>query len=242
MEREQELGGGHISGSVVRIGNTVRKPWSRSTPYIVSFVETLRASGVDAPEPLGRDETGRHIQEYVPGRLAIDDCPLSTTALFEVGRIVRAIHDASEQFEPDPQAVWETAIPAPGGDLVCHNDLTPWNLIMGDRWVFIDWDSAAPSTRLWDLAYSAQAFTLSNAAIPPVEAAQSLVAFVDGYGAKASLRKSMPKTISRRTQAMYDLLRTSHDLGREPWSTMFVSGHGDHWQAVSKYVNDHRQI
>ncbi|WP_407645311.1 phosphotransferase [Brevibacterium pigmentatum] len=40
-----------------------------------------------------------------------------------------------------------TKEPLSGG----HGDLTPWNLLLGERWVFIDWDSAAASARLWDL-------------------------------------------------------------------------------------------
>lgn len=56
------------------------------------------------------------------------------------------------------------------------------------------------------------------------------------------MRRDLPEAISRRTQAMYDLLRTSHGHGNEPWSTMFTSGHGDHWKAISRYVGAHRHI
>lgn len=111
---------------------------------------------------------------------------------------------------------------------------------MGERLVFIDWDSAAPSTRLWGLAYAAQTFVLSNVSIPPGQAAQSLVAFVDEYRATGSLRKKLPATMGYRAKAMYDLLRTSHETSREPWADMFASGHGDHWRAVTRYVGNHQ--
>lgn len=167
MEDERELAGGNTSGRVVKVGDTVRKPWTRSTPHVMSLLETLRTHGVDVAAPLGRDNAGRQTQEFVSGTLATEGPQLSRHDLFRVRAMVRAIHDAREHFVASPTAVWETAVPAPGQDLVCHNDLAPWNLIIGARWVFIDWDSAALSTRLWDLAYSAQTFTISSVGTEP---------------------------------------------------------------------------
>ena len=242
MEVEQVLAGGNASGSVVRVGDTVRKSWTAATPSVIAFVEAIRAAGVDAPAPMGRDETGRQVQELVPGRLAMDSDPLSLPELHRVGSLVRAIHDASTHFVPPADAFWETAIAAPGDDLVCHNDLAPWNLILGERWVFIDWDAAAPSTRLWDLAYAAQTFTLSDVGLDPERAARGLAAFVDGYGADGQIRERLPDALSRRTEAMYDLLYSSNLAGKEPWASMFADGHGEHWKATAHYVEAHRAV
>jgi len=191
---------------------------------------------------MGWDDAGRQIQEFVPGVLAIDADPLSRADLHRVGAMVRAIHDASETYTPPADAIWETAIPAPAAEIVCHNDLAPWNLLVGDRWVFIDWDAAAPSTRAWDLAYSAQAFTLSDPTRDPLRAASDPAAFVDGYRADDRMRRLLPDTMGERTTAMHDLLCTSHDAGKEPWASMFTAGHGDHWSAVDNYVRSHRDI
>lgn len=242
MQVEQVLAGGNASGSVVRVGDTVRKSWTAATPSVISFVDAIRAAGVDAPTPMGRDETGRQVQELVPGRLAMDSDPLSLSELQRVGALVRAIHDASTHYVPPADAVWETAIPAPGDDLICHNDLAPWNLITGERWVFIDWDAAAPSTRLWDLAYAAQTFTLSDVGLKPEKAARGLAAFVDGYGANRRMRERLPDALRRRTQALYDLLYSSNLAGKEPWASMFAEGHGEHWKAAAHYVDAHRDI
>lgn len=242
VETEHDLAGGNASGAVVRIGDTVRKPWTAATPSVVSFIEAVRSRGVDAPAPMGRDAMGRQVQEFVPGPLAIDSAPLSLSDLQRAGAIVRAIHDASTDFVPAADAIWETAIPAPGDELVCHNDPAPWNLIVGQRWVFIDWDAAAPSTRLWDLAYAAQTFTLSDPGREPEHAARALAAFVEGYGADGRMREDLPSEMSRRTAAMYDLLHSSHVAGREPWGPMFAQGHGAHWKAATRYVDTHRQV
>lgn len=165
--------------------------------------------------------------EFVPGRLAHDSEPLTLPELSRVGRLVRDIHDASGAFRPSPDTVWDVAIPAPGDELICHNDLAPWNLVIGDRWSFIDWDGAGPSTRLWDLANAAQAFTLADCSQAPAAASSRLAAFVDGYGATLGTRSQLPTAMADRTAAMHDLLESSHLGGREPCGSMFVEGHGD---------------
>lgn len=57
-EEEQELTDGNASQSVVRIDNTVRKPWLENSAAVQSYLGVLAAAGVDVPQPLGRDETG----------------------------------------------------------------------------------------------------------------------------------------------------------------------------------------
>lgn len=235
------LSGGNATGRVLHIDETVRKPWTAASPSVMTFVQAVRAAGVDAPEPLGQDEDGRSVQEFIHGTSAIDLGPLSLDDLRRVGSIVRDIHDASAQFTPSENAIWESAIPAPGSDLVCHNDLAPWNLIIGERWVFIDWDAAAPSTRLWDLAYAAQAFTLNDPSQSPRDAARGLAAFVDGYRANEATRTALPAEMGRRTAAMCALLEDAASTSQEPWASMHANGHGSHWSTVKRYVESHQE-
>ncbi|MBM7781854.1 phosphotransferase [Arthrobacter tumbae] len=236
MNDEEQLTGGNTSDSVVRVGKTVRKPWQRKSAVVQSYLQSLRGAGVVAPKPLGRDSDNRHVVEYVAGDLALNHLPLSTDALFRIGRMVRQIHDASETFPLPQRDDWNLPLPAEAPNLMCHNDLAPWNLIVGERWVFIDWDGAGPSTRLWDLAYAAQSFSSMFEGQPVEEAAVNLKAFVDGYGADIELRRALPDAMSQRTQAMYDLLEESHRTGFQPWASMYVDGHGEHWRDASAYV------
>jgi Ser/Thr protein kinase RdoA (MazF antagonist) len=241
-EVEQPLTGGNATARVVRIGETVRKPWSASTPAVHEFMDGLRAAGIDVPRVLGRDPDGRQVIEYVPGRPAMGSPRLTSAELWRAGDLIRRIHDASEGFALTVDATWEMAIPAPGADLVCHNDLAPWNLILGDRWVFIDWDGAGPSTRLWDLAYAAQAFTLGDTDDPPDVAAPRLAALVDGYRAGRVLRDALPAAMAERAAAMHELLHASHLAGREPWGSMYLDGHGQHWDRVADHVARHVDV
>ncbi|GLJ60105.1 trifolitoxin immunity domain-containing protein [Microbacterium barkeri] len=239
---EVPLTGGNATGDVVRVGDTVRKPWTPNSARIATFLSALRAQGVDAPRPLPRDDQGRMVLEYIGGTTALESDPLTLSELARVGRMVREIHDASATIPMDGTHDWDVLIPAADADLLCHNDLAPWNLVIGERWVFIDWDGAGPSTRLWDLAYSAQAFTLNDAAQPPLEAAACLRAFVDGYGADADLRDALPQAMAARAAAMHRLLAEAHADGREPWATMHVEGHGRHWRTVTSFVEEHVDI
>lgn len=58
----------------------------------------------------------------------------------------------------------------------------------------------------------------------------------------AGLRALLPAAMAQRTAAMYELLRLSHDAGREPWASMYTSGHGAHWSAAHRYVQGNRDV
>ncbi|GAB3519117.1 phosphotransferase [Arthrobacter monumenti] len=240
VEPEQALTGGNATDEVVRIGDTVRKPWHSTTPAVHQFLRVMREQGVDAPQPLGQDEHGRQVMEFVPGTLAIEMLPLNPQDLRRVGAMVRRIHDISTGFPVPDMDEWDVLIPAADADLMCHNDLAPWNLIVGERWVFIDWDAAGPSTRLWDLAYSAQSFALLVQGEPVDAAAARLRAFIDGYGAGDELRAALPAAMSERTAAMHHMLQSANENDVQPWGRMYVEGHGTHWREAAEYVQHHQ--
>jgi Ser/Thr protein kinase RdoA (MazF antagonist) len=240
-QTEQVLTGGNVADTVVRIGSTVRKPASAATPAIEAFLIHLAEAGFPgAPRTLGRDEQGRHVLEYIPGAMA-DTLPAMTNAeLHRVGRLIRALHDAAEDFTPPPDAPWQVAIPPDRRELICHHDLAPWNLVRdGDRWVFIDWDGAGPGSRLWDLAYAAHGFVpLGPGGDPDVDGPR-LRALIDGYDLSDTQRRELPALIGAHTRAMYDLLRTSALTGAQPWARLYAEGHGEHWGPAADYIDNH---
>jgi aminoglycoside phosphotransferase (APT) family kinase protein len=160
---EIPLTGGNASAGVVRVGDTVRRPAGPWTPAVHALLEHLRSVGYPgSPRPLGMDERGREVLEFMPGEVVWPEhveLMEPDQAMLAVGRMIREFHDAVTGFLPPVSAQWQVLIPADGAEIIAHHDLAPWNLVVGSqRWTFIDWDTAAPGTRLWDLAYAAHGF------------------------------------------------------------------------------------
>ena len=154
---EEALLGGNSSRDVVRVGATIRRPampWSASVDALLLHLQKVGFEG--APRPLGYDEAGRQVLSFVEGFIDPDPSDLDESRIAELGRMIRRFHDASATFVPSSDAIWNVVITPPEEDLICHNDLAPWNLIRtSTQLTFIDWDGAGPGSRLWDLAYAA---------------------------------------------------------------------------------------
>jgi hypothetical protein len=238
---EESLNGGNVADSVVRTGQTVRKPVTKSTPSVEALLVYLAESGfLHAPRSLGRDERGRYILEYVAGTPVTDPSSLSAEDLFEIGSVIRNLHLVAADSPMSPSQTWNVAIPQDRTELICHNDLGPWNLIRNEgRWVFIDWDGSGPSSRLWDLAYAAQSFVPLIYGGDPRDDASRLRTFLDGYRLELKDRILFPNLLYRRTFAMYRLLENGAKNNLQPWARMFLTGHGDHWLKASQYIEKH---
>jgi hypothetical protein len=240
---EFPLVGGNMSGGVVRVGDTVRRPAGPWTPAVHALLTHLHEAGFrGAPRPLGIDERGREILSFVPGTVAwprhfhlLDaDGPLRRAA-----RLIREFHDAVAGFAPPPGARWQVLMPAGGDEIIAHNDLAPWNLVIGDgQWAFVDWDTAAPGTRLWDLAYAMHGFAPLSAdpAVQRADAGRRLRLIADAYGLTERQRHDIVPLLARRTRAMHAFLAREAARGAQPWARLWQEGHGDAWDADTGYI------
>jgi hypothetical protein len=239
--REHILTGGNVADVVVRVGDTVRKPAGPQTPAVEVFLSYLNAAGFSgAPRTLGRDERGRHVLEYIPGRVAHEMPPMDPDGLHKVGALIREFHDIAEGFVPPPDAHWDLVMSPDREDLICHHDLASWNLVCdGDRWVFIDWDGAGPGSRLWDLGWTATSFVPLDPGGDPSEATPRLRTLADGYGLTTVQRRELPPLIGAHSRAMFDLLRESSLTGQQPWARLYAEGHADYWGQAADYADLH---
>jgi len=139
------LSGGQLTPGIVRVGNTVRRPPKHNAAFVHDLLVFLGDQGYPfAPRFLGMDEQSREILSYLEGESWLDSgSGLSDDLLEQVARATRRYHDATAGSRLSQ-----------GSEIVAHHELGPHNTIFqnGHLVGFIDWDDAAPGTRLRDLA------------------------------------------------------------------------------------------
>ncbi|MFG1803567.1 phosphotransferase [Micromonospora carbonacea] len=240
MSTREEPMPGNATAGVVRVGDTVRRPagpWTDTVDALLAHLHRVGFPG--APRPLGRDDRGRQVLEYVPGAAGDVTGTYSLGELAGIGALLADLHRATAGFVPPQPAVWQRLIPPDREDLVCHHDPAPWNLIRSPRgWVLIDWDGAGPGSRPWELAYAAQSMAGMRADRPVPESAARLRALVDGYGLDGPQRAELPRLLGRRARAMYDLLAAGAREGWQPWARIWVED-GPYWRATADHLDAH---
>ncbi|GAA3106039.1 hypothetical protein GCM10020001_024770 [Nonomuraea salmonea] len=104
---EIPLQGGDVTDGVVRVGDTVRRPASTSTPAVHALLRHLEAAGFDgAPRVLGFDGFGREVLTFLPGTTGLRLESVSDEALAGLAELVRRFHDATVGF-PLTMDGWE---------------------------------------------------------------------------------------------------------------------------------------
>jgi phosphotransferase family enzyme len=145
---EIPLLGGRLTHGIVRIANTVRRLPKGNAAFVHDLLLWLEDQGFGfAPRFLGMDEQGREILSYLEGQT----CPgsgseLSDDLLVQAAQVIRIYHDLTAGSQLSR-----------GHEIVAHHELGPHNTIFRENRLigFIDWDDAAPGTRLRDLANAA---------------------------------------------------------------------------------------
>jgi hypothetical protein len=246
-EGEQRLQGG--INEVIRLGDTVRRPigpWSPCVHELLVHLERVGFRG--APRWRGIDSEGREVLTLVPGT-----CPwpvkielLNTVLVAGAASLLRQYHDAVEGWEPTT-AHWQSApmdVGAP--EVICHNDLAPWNLIVSDTDVvaFVDWDAAAPGPRAWDIAYLA--YRLVPLASPTdlvlmgwpgdIDQISRLSAIRDGYGCNHEQWRDVLTTLPHRVHAAYDTMRIWAADDRPGWRAQWEQP--EPWHRGAGYLRD----
>lgn len=150
--------GGNLSDAV-RVGDTVRRRAGAWTPAVHALLRHLEAVGFEgSPRVVGTDEQGREVLAYIEGDGPTgwpDPMPeyvWRDANLIAAARLLRRYHDAQAGFTPPLLASWRW--PSNSGEVICHNDVAPFNAVFrdGELFAMVDFDNAGPGRRLWDVA------------------------------------------------------------------------------------------
>ncbi|MEV4218505.1 phosphotransferase [Nonomuraea sp. NPDC049725] len=195
--RRIRLEGGN-DGGAIRIGATVRRAARAWTPAVHELLRHLERKGfAGAPRALGYDEQGREVLTFLEGetlgnRLVWPEWTRTEEALRQVARWLRDYHAAVADFTPPPDARWRVGGQWSPGQIIGHNDASPFNAAWHEGRLsgFFDWDFAGPVDAESDLAWTALSWVPLHARrVAELEGfrafdrrAERLRIFLDAYG------------------------------------------------------------
>ena len=152
--------------------------------------------------------------------------------------MIRDLHDASASFCVPEGAQWNERYEFSEHDLICHNDLAPWNLVCGEsNWTFIDWDGSAPATRLWDLAWTCMSFPSFEPGCDLVTAASAMQTLLSGYVLDSSNYSELIRLMVMRAEAEYNLIVEGAKAGQQPWLKLQAEKHHQYWGPVAEHID-----
>src|SRR5215211_2112417 len=109
---------------------------------------------------------------YIAGEVGAYPLPAlmwSDEALTDAVRLLRRLHDATLGYSAPEGDEWQLAYPDPTRhEVICHNDAAPYNTVFvdGRPRALIDFDTAGPGPRIWDVAYAAYTFVPLASFVP----------------------------------------------------------------------------
>ncbi|MEZ0077180.1 phosphotransferase enzyme family protein [Planotetraspora sp. GP83] len=249
---EEELTGGGVN-HVVRIGTTVRRPTGHWTPAVHALLNHLVAVGfTGAPASHGIDDEGREILDFLPGQ--VPDYPLpeyaqSDEALLGVAALLRDYHEATAGFAAPSNVSWYFAPQSPA-EVICHGDIAPYNCVFRD-WrpvAFIDFDTAHPGPRIWDVAYAAYRFVPladphREVGIPAVhKQARRLRLFADAYRLGDTDRSALTNTALARLDHLIRHMHDQADAGNEAFAAHIATGDDTLYRADAEHIARHQAV
>ena len=246
------LRGGYTNaGQVLRVGDTVRRPWRETSPATRALLEHLELVGFEgAPRFLGADAQGRETLSYIAGDAVLEPYApwaLTDEALFSVAELLRRFHDAVASFDAAAH-VWPQSVPAAYRDgMICHNDPNLDNVIFaGGRAVaLIDFDLASPGSAIWDVACAARLWAPLRADEDLPEALRGrplerLRLFAEAYGLAAPQRARMVAALPEAHAWCYRIVRGAVGSGHRPFQRMWREGGEQRADRTREWLVAHR--
>lgn len=218
MDESEILKGGN-SNQVRREGKTVVRNTGVWSPFVHQLLRYLSANGFTESPRLLESSDHQERLSFLEGE--VGNYPLkafmrSDEIVIEAAKLLRKFHDLTANFKVSPEAQFQLPVdPTQRYEVICHNDFAPYNCVFKEGHLvgLIDFDTAGPGTRLWDLAYAVYRFAplvtdqhclnMGWQTVP--DRAARLRLFCDAYGLED--RSALIETVIQRLEAMVQYMR-----------------------------------
>ena len=253
MPEEQQLHGGLTNaGKVTRVGDTVRRPQSRTSASTHALLDHLERVGFDgSPRFLGIDEQGREMLSFIPGDAVVapyEAWALTDEALISVAVLLRRYHEAVASFDATDH-VWPQSLPsAYRGGLVTHNDPNLDNFIFsgGHAVALIDFDLACPGSAVWDVACAGRLWAplRDERDVPQPLRGRSigrLRTFVEAYGLPEPERARVSDAALSALDWCYRIVRDAIADGHQAFGRQWRAGDRMRAERTRRWIIAHRQ-
>lgn len=226
------------------------RPWSAA---VQALLAALRAHGfTQAPAPAGYDAVWEKVS-FLPGLTGdLGECGemRSDKALRSAASLLRRYHDCTAAFLAAMAAEqeWQLSPRAPL-EVVCHGDFAPYNVVLNDGAVtgIIDFETAHPASRCWDLAYALYRWVpLSNGIMADgldrldTQIGRARI-FLDAYGLEAGQRPVLPDMIVERLNALVAFMEREAARGVEKYRSDLQDGHDRIYRDDIDYISENRE-
>ena len=246
---------GGRENKIGRVDNTVHRPagpWTRSVHALLRHVRAMGFTAV--PQPLGFDEAGNEIVTFLAGE--VSNYPLSAAAaseeaLVSAAQLLRAYHEATRSFLAQNLESHTWLLPSRTPvEVICHGDFAPYNVVLNGRQAvgIIDFDTAHPGPRIWDIAYALYRWApftnqqnpdrLGNMATQIGRARL----FCDAYGFPAAQRHNLVDVMILRLETLVNYMQAEAAKGNEAFIANLADGHHLLYLADIAYLGEKRPL
>lgn len=225
-----------------------RRPWSEAVQELLTHIQ---AQGFDAAPAAGGFTGQWERVSFVEGRVAeieTDAEMQSEPVLVSAAVLLRRLHDCTAAIAADwAGRVWQLPPRVPF-ETICHGDFAPYNVVLRDGVVagIIDFETAHPAPRSWDLAYALYRWApLSQHAAAPLADIDAQIArarrFLDAYGLANRERAAIVDAVTERLRSLLDFMKQQADAGSTKYSDDLLEGDGRLYEADIAYLARHRE-
>jgi hypothetical protein len=225
-------------------------PWTASVHALLTALQTHGFA--NAPLSAGYNAAWEKVRFLpgVTGDLDENENMRSMKALQSAARLLRRYHDCTAQFVglllKDQK--WQLPPQTPF-EIICHGDFAPYNVVLNDGEVtgIIDFETAHPGPRCWDLAYAVYRWAPLSAsvAVKNIDGLNTQILrtriFLDAYGMPVEQRSALPGMIIERLNALVGFMESEAANGVERYRRNIQEGHDGVYRRDIAYISEYRE-